>query len=470
MCSQHKDREQRKNSPGNLYTKRLGRTLKAHRRHKGVTRKLVKGRLLDFLRERGDEPGWDQFRALVDRGVIELEERGLAGQTVYMPDVQLLADAYHIPELMLDPARSKPVERSMSIYGSPDFLQLEQEDALFYGDGTQYFIPESQICETESIAIVRLRLDGGEMRLKQKKDSPAHSDSHSHPGEEILFVEDGELEMRFVESGLYTRLGKEDFIHFDASLGHGAWNLSPHASTCSIVRFYRPEHLSHRATYVHTRTRTSNTAPSNDKGRVKQREVLNRRAFASFLKLLNSDRFRGSGRKRSLSELIDRAKEKGSLFSRSKLDRIQRGQTRVLEDELPELAEIYDIEPIALYDFLVPDFNSAVSVHGLDDMNRIEADFLPEGVSYWLPRRRLGSSKTMIAVLTLEPNCATRPNRHPGQEIISVLGGDEVELQLGAERAKVKKGCLAHYWSYSKHSVQNVGDKPAKILCMKMIC
>jgi hypothetical protein len=74
----------------------------------------------------------------------------------------------------------------------------------------------------------------------------------------------------------------------------------------------------------------------------------------------------------------------------------------------------------------------------------------------------------MIALLTTEPNRGTKPNR-PGQGIITLLEG-QVRLQSGADLAKLDKDYCAHYGRYEDHSAWNIGDKPAKILCIKIVC
>jgi quercetin dioxygenase-like cupin family protein len=197
--------------------------------------------------------------------------------------------------------------------------------------------------------------------------------------------------------------------------------------------------------------------------------VVDRQAFGRFLKLLCSERLRGVGKGLSLTQLAIRAGESKYSFSRSKLDRILSGQSPVAEEDLPKLAELCEVEPMALYDFLLPDFHSAIAVHGQDDMDKVKAPFLPEGVTYWLPRRRLAHSETMIALLTLEPNRGTKANRHPGQEILVLLEG-QVRVRLGADDWLLEKGFCAHYESNAEHTAWNVGKETAKLLCIKIIC
>jgi quercetin dioxygenase-like cupin family protein len=470
-------------SPGKLYTKRLGQILKDHRRLNRLTRRVVQKTLLQLLTKHRREREWAAFCALVvpahKGSILKLEERASDEDTITIPDVQLLARAYQIPELMLDPARSELSERPLSVYGPCDFEQIAQGDIPFYGVGAQYSIPRSQMCGTENVAIVLLTLGHRECGAGGLSPALAHSDSHQHPGEEIVFLKKGgSVEIRFEESGLYARLGAGDLIHFDARLRHGAWNVAPQESESFIVRFYghpQDSALEEQTAEKDGYSQAAHAIPEQHDSQA-QREVVDRRAFGRFLRMICSERLRGKDEGFTLSQLADRAKkfsdrakDRQYSFSRSKLDRILRGQARVTEDDLPRLAKICDIEPMTLYNYLAPDVHSAIAVHGQADMDKVDKDVLPRGVAYWLPRRRLASSGMMIAFVTLERDCGTEPNRHPGQEIIVVLEG-EVGLRLGVHEEILKDRHCAHYGSRERHRVWNAGDKCAKFLCIKIIC
>lgn len=452
-----------KPSPGSLYRRRLGRILKMHREDQDITRKKVQSKILQLLEEHKGQAAWDQFRNLVDPdlgGLIEIEERGMTNEKVYLPDIQLLATAYGIPELMLDPARSLPLKGLISVGCADDFLEVSQEGVPFYGHKAKYSVPKSQLEGTENVAIVQLKFEE-EPSQRQKRSLPAHSDSHIHPGEEILYVERGEIEMRFEDTGLRSRLEAGSLIHFDARSKHSAWNLSPQGAQCFIIRFYRPETRATETVALAGTKALSKTATTLGE------EVLDGGGFGRFLQLMCSVRFRGQTAGRlSLSDLAKRT----ASFSRSKLDRIHRGEAQVLKRELRELAAIYEIEPMVLYNFLLPNFHTAIAVHGEEDMVKIREDFLPKGVAYRLPRRRLASSDMTIALLTLDrSSAATNPNHHPGQELIKPLKG-KVAIEFEGLSATVEEGQYAHYYSHLNHRAVNKGTESATVLSIRFIC
>lgn len=192
-------------------------------------------------------------------------------------------------------------------------------------------------------------------------------------------------------------------------------------------------------------------------------EVSDRVGFGRFLQLLCSEHVRGkTSGELSLSDLARRAKNE---FSRSYIDRIHHGEAPVHRDQLPKLAKIYEIEPMVLYNFLLPSFPYAI-IHSEEDMVEVHEKSLPEGVTYRLPRCRLASSDMTIAILTIKN--PTRPNHHPGLELIKTLEG-KVSIELGGIQAEIRRGQYAHFYSHMNHRVENVGREPAKILSIRFI-
>ncbi len=468
-----------------LYRKKLGAILKGHRELREMNRRDVQTKLLKLLdkREEQGESGWDEFRALVDSkkggSLAELEDRGLAHATIKLPDIRILAEAYGIPGLLLDPARSKPVKTILSSFEISDFLEINQKHIPLYGSRTKYRVPPTQIAGSEKVSIVYLDLEATEPELW---NDPSHSDSHNHPGEEFVFSEEGTIEMRFEDTGLRCCLETNSFIHFDSRSRHSACNPRSKKARCFIIRFYRREVVpfpDNDGVMMAKRVRRKRAeATTREKGLADElpnslnsqvyREVIDRRGFGRFLQLLCSKDIRGDGTSLSLSELAKRSKEEGYSFNRSKLDRIHHGRAPVYENELEQLAKIYEIEPMALYNFLLPTFKPAISVHIKDYRDEIVAGFLPLGVKYKLPPRRLAGSNMMVALLSIDPNCATKPTHHPGQELIKPLRG-KVAIEFEDSRVKIKKGGYAHFRSHLNHRAVNTGKEPAAMLCIRFM-
>jgi quercetin dioxygenase-like cupin family protein len=468
-----------------LYRKKLGPILKGHRELHEIPRRKVQNKLLKLLdqREQKGESGWVEFRDLVDSkkggSLAELEDRGLAQATIRLPDIRILAEAYGIPGLLLDPARSKPVKTILSSFEISDFLEINQKNIPLYGSRTKYRFPPTQIDGSEKVSIVYLDLEATEPELWY---DPSHSDSHDHPGEEFVFSEEGTIEMRFDDTGLRCCLETNSFIHFDSRSRHSACNPGSKKARCFIIRFYEREiapfpdnngvvtakRLRRKPAEATTREKVIAEELTNSLNSQGYREVIDRRGFGRFLQLLCSKSIRGDGNSLSLSELAKRAKDEGYSFNRSKLDRIHHGRAPVYENELKQLAKIYEIEPMALYNFLLPTFKPAIAVHEKDYKDEIVAEFLPSGVKYKLPPRRLAGSNMMVALLSIDPNCATKPNHHPGQELIKPLRG-KVAIEFVDSRVKIKKGGYAHYRSHLNHRAVNMGKEPATMLCIRFM-
>jgi len=466
-------------SPAKLYRRRLARILKAERELHGVSRRKVHAALLRLVQERQSkgEPGWEKLSALVRDSLTEIEDRGSASSTIAVPDIRIFAEAYQMPGLLLDPARSEPVETVISSLTIKDFLAIEQKGIPQYGFRTQYRVPGRQLAGTENVAIVYLDMEGQQPQL-----CSSHSDAHEHPGEELLYVEDGIIEVRLEDSGLRCCLKRGSFIHFDSRSKHSASNLGSVPGRCFIIRFHQPQAVQRdevtgpsrgwgfprqRATATPRAKAPGPLIPQSQDSK-KSREVIDRSGFGRFLQFLCSKVARRDETSLSLSELANRAKDEGYSFSRPKLDRIHHGLAPVCEDELVQLAMIYEIEPMVFYNFLLPTFKPAVAVHADDEMVKIDAPFLPPGVTYWLPPRRLAGSNMMITKLKIDPKSATKPNHHPGQELVKLLAG-KVAIESGHSRVEIKKGGYAHFRSHFNHQAVNVGDEPATMLSIKFV-
>ncbi len=455
--------------PGGLHCRILGQILRMHRRLSGKTRKEVQLALLRFIDAYADPAGWAPFRALVDPklggSLGALEAHAFRAEKVFLPDILILSRAYGIPALMLDPARATSTHGNISTQHTDSFIKVSQKGVPFYGFGATYSVPKEQLEGTENIAIVHLGLDASPVIVDEdSKDAGLpHSDHHRHPGEELLYVESGSIDVRFGDTGLHSRLQAGSLIHFDSRLDHSAWNPNRQPAQCFIIRLYRPE---------------SRRPIADEMGWLFQEkldtgeEVLDRLGLGRFLATLCSENMRGpSSGGLTLDALARRAAQEDYPFSRSKLARIHYGKSEVLRSELTQLARIYEVEPMILYNFLLPYYQHAIAVHGMADTKRFTREtekFLPEGVTYRLPFRRLASSEMMISLVTLKENVQTEVSRHAGWELIKPLEGD-VSIILGTTSSLVTEGSFAHFDSSHDHQAINKGKKPVTILSVRFI-
>src|SRR5689334_17567043 len=107
-----------------------------------------------------------------------------------LEDLEVLAQVYGIPRLMLDPLRVGPREATCLVQAFDQLLRIEPEGDVGYGVAAQYSIPGAKLAGTEDVALSHLVLAEG-----------GHTPIHAHPGDEFLFVLEGTVEVRLMDSG-----------------------------------------------------------------------------------------------------------------------------------------------------------------------------------------------------------------------------------------------------------------------------
>jgi hypothetical protein len=160
-----------------------------------------------------------------------------AVQNMPIPRVwaQLLARAYEIPPLMLDPLFSETCgpEIQCLVQSIHDFEDVTQSGSRFYGRGASYAIPPKKLATESDIGFGRLILEAAERRA-------SHSDYHEHPGSELmLLLSEGRIELRLEWSGVRIPIKQGEFVHFRSEMAHSGWNCSRKKATVFVIRFYQ---------------------------------------------------------------------------------------------------------------------------------------------------------------------------------------------------------------------------------------
>lgn len=442
--------------------RRLSRLLKAFRQRRGEPRQAVELRLPDRLKGLESPRSRDELFLSVT-------------------DLHEIAKAYDVHRLMLDPLLTRPESGPVVVGRCSEFMNVSQlPGETHLGVSATYTIPQASLKDTDDVAFVHLTLGEG-----------GYSDVHDHPGEELMYVRKGQIELRFMDSGQWTRLEKGAYCHFYSEQLHGAWNVGAGDAELFVIRFYQLAEFGTRLQVLHDLTelmkdlslgRTtkrsthllarviadmgSNVDPFGGGGTDRSgAEVLDRFGMGRFLRLVCSSRFQGGEKSLSLKELEGLGVPG---FTRSKIDRLHNGLAPVRRDELPSLEALYGVPAFLFFNYLYPSFKNAISVR-LDDYAEVPRDFITsEGVTYSVPRRRLSDTDLALARVVLKPGASTPPNRHPGHELILVLRG-EVGVRAGGSAGAIVLAAnqYAHYSSVASHRVENVGRHVAEFIAVR---
>jgi len=462
----------------------LARMLADFRRLYGVSRATVQTELVKFMEKYRTERAWDRFLKLAHPqfggSLTKLESPARDKEPVVLPDIEPLVQAYNAQPLMFISLLSEPkLDKYLAYNLSRDFMRVGKKAGAQYGVGARYWIPKTTLRVVDNISIVYHELD------PKKKSGPTHSVRHKHPGDELIYIEEGSVEIWLENMGLRVKLDEGDFIQFDAEQLHSAWNYSNVAARMFIVRFVQPhsgtrlnffkelkasKHSDRFKKRIIEETRSSVWSKIERQQAGKAKEIYDRYGLGRFLELVSSESFRGTERvKLTFDELYNRSKAAGYDCSRSKLARLQYGETQIKKKEIPILAKIYDIESILLYDFLFPAFKYAIAVRKEDMRIVPEQSKIMEDVVYKVPCRRLAHSDVTIAVVELKPRASTVMNRHPGCELLRVAKG-EVAVELdNKSHPPINEGEYAYYCSRFDHRVYNTGEVPAEVLFIRFL-
>lgn len=381
-------------------------------------------------------------------------------------DIYRIADAYHIPRLMLDPLFSTKSHNPF-VQGSLDQFEPAKHTTTRRECNAKYRVPHVRLHSTDT-AFVLL-------------DLPAHGDHsiyHSHCGDELMYVLSGCIEVRFQNSGMRTTIPAHGYIHFYAEQPHGAWNVGAGPAQVLVIRFYQlfnPGVRHEISDAILRACKASTPLPAPVLSELASRErvedfntsasVGNVRDHLGLLRLLK--RIRGDAH----TPYIDLGKESNTSATTAyrRMHPPPGTVPRITKDNLQAYAKANNIAPLLLYDFLYPAVSNGVVVRSTKHaMQPIESTFIGrEGVTYSVPRRHLADSDIAISVLRLAPNASTPRNQHPGQELLIPLSGRlRVQLESDVLLDSANRQYI-HFDSEIDHEVFNAGDNSAEVFVVR---
>jgi quercetin dioxygenase-like cupin family protein len=426
---------------------------------------------------------FDDFFRQISNNKPRLSLAEMRGLTTYMG----------IHPLMLDPLLSEPYTGDGLELSLSDFILPEVPPDESHGLNAHYAVPPKRFSDTDA-SFIFLKLDGD-----------GRSDVHHHPGDELMFVVEGEIEVRLHDSGLRVGLKQGEVSHFHAEQTHSAVNVSKDKPAyIFIIRFYQmlatpsPRMPRTRQQMRENLRRVlggmKGELTASAKGWVLQ-ALANRSVddlkeqthtvIRDRLGLARMIRILPNPQRRAESEFLNRigiALNKKYRKLDDLLNDLEIGELMVSDEVLRDLSGLYrDVYDLLFLRFLFPGVPGAMVFRPDDREDGIDVAQLklknlvaiPEGVAYTLPRRSLSCSDIAISLLALKPEKGTRWNQHPGYELLLPLEG-EAEIQLGHDRKRppyrisADEGRLAHYHSEKLHRVSNpASDMAARILVIR---
>jgi quercetin dioxygenase-like cupin family protein len=472
----------------------LAQVLQAIRRSRRESPETVAANLSSIVKRKANEQKneWSASAELLgSRGIESLESSTDGFTTIHFADLKLLADAYGIHRLLLDSLISEGTDDICEVQAFDEFINVGDMVTVEYGEHAKYRVPARRLTDAPHIAIVDLSIDPG-----------GRSDVHWHPGDELIFVRQGSVDITVGEYEMRARLNAGDYIHFYAEQEHCAVNAGAEQAELFIVRILPAKCRVDFHDWLRTfSSRIKGHGKSNSQSSgyalavrdladyIVPHRFNDQELWHDWEDMPVSDRL-GLGRFLirwcgywkesgiSLDELAVLGARKG--FNRSRLHRVHYGLAPVKGIDLLTIAEIYRIEPVLLFEFLIPTSglvvvvrqspNLVTSQREFLDLHEIAAPFVPNDmVSYRVPFRRLAETETSIALLRLAPGGQTPDNRHPGHEIILPLEG-KMEIRFGTTHTALdssSKVC-AQFHSGRRHRLVNVGDATAQALVIRV--
>ena len=196
----------------------LGELLSVHRRRRGVSLRDIQERarsLAGLPRNLGRSTSY----------FSNLE----AGRTRIRPDwLEHLAKIYEIDGLLMMLNLPEPVSQAVQLDIRADFRDAPWQDSRT--KGAEYAIPRYRLANSDLVLVFLTLKPGGRSRQ-----------DHSHPGDEVVKVERGEVALVFPQwprDGCERYLRTGQLLHFDSSLEHYVQNRGKRAAKLFIVRRY----------------------------------------------------------------------------------------------------------------------------------------------------------------------------------------------------------------------------------------
>ncbi len=381
-------------------------------------------------------------------------------------DLDAIGELFDISSLLLDPLLSESVSGdSLTLDFNRDFSMIHRSKRR--GKEATYLTPHRRLEGTDA-AFVRLMLP-----------SKGESDKHEHPGDEIIWVESGEIELQFELSGINVTLRESDLVHFYAEHRHKVVAKKP--ARCFIIRFYQ---IGSENTRQFLWQALEAMLSGSDGGRF---TTLKNEARAWIHEILPTYR-KENGEVNDLLGLARFLLRWRDFHRQSDDDRGPIDETAVTKLEnallgagdqacLRDVAQSYGVKEFLLHSY------RARAVPGLivlrqQDFKKLSSDQAArlfqnakQGVEYSLPWRNLSCADMSLAKVTLQPGGTTGPNFHPGFEANLILSGEVAlvfdEEHSPAETMSRSAGQLCHFNSARTHRIENRGSSPAEFLVFR---
>jgi quercetin dioxygenase-like cupin family protein len=453
-------------------------------------------------------------RARVYRAVDQAMARAASSPD----DLTALADAAGLGRLMIEAAICSTYDdcprAAQSLSPKAGDVRELHGGLHELGDKIRYHVPTQ-------------RLKGADVHLVYSLIEPrGYSVFHCHPGDELMLVLQGSVLAELRESGISVSLQRGDLLHFYAEQAHAARNTGDQVAELLIMRFYQSSDTSARDEVVRDieqvvregcrpgaavkellrslreeMTWAGAAGPSVASG--EPLLVSDPVGLGRLLRQLQHVEFRGNRGHLPLDVLAKRAKERlaaesgGMLMSRlatrNGVYRLHHGELEVPVDGLTVLAELYEVSPMLFWNFVARSLRPAVVVRGSTLFGPSAHDpVLPfherpdfrvgrglsaspgQDIEFHVPCRRLAGSDVAAQFVCLGPGTESRPNAHPGSELLMPLFGKPIQVTV--ERDGAKPDCFEldpakrqylHFASRCRHVVENRGDSPATVFVVR---
>jgi len=380
-------------------------------------------------------------------------------------DLDAIGELFGISSLLLDPLLSEEHSGdSLTLDFNRDFSPIPRSKNR--GKNATYSTAHRRLGGTDA-AFVRLELDAW-----------GESDNHEHLGDEMIWVESGEIEIHFELSGVSMTMKKHDLIHFYAEHRHRVV-AKKRSTKCFIIRFYQLG--SERTRQFLWRAVEGLLAASGDS----KYEALRHEARAWMQEMSPSYRKKEELELERIQDVLGLARflmrcrsvhhESGSARldneTKQKLESARLAPTDRIS--FKEVAEAYGVEEFLLHSYCARAVPGMIVLRDApSDFRQIAGLFAGEeaNVDFYLPIRNLSCADMSLAKVVLKAGSTTGRNHHPGYEAILMVSGEVSVFFEGDTPENVissEDGRLCHFNSARTHRIVNTGSEPAEFLVIR---
>ena len=439
--------------------------------------------------------------------LASLEEGDPEGHNWHRGDLSLeevtaALNAYGMSELMVDHLRVEKHSKHIVRHVIDDFAP-HSADKL--GNNAQYFFPKEILENRDRAKLLGSRKepypDGFPVRvlLPQPGD---FSQSHEHPGEEILLCLKGRIKIQFDHLNTFVELGQNDYAHFYADQKHTAINVGNGEAEMFVLRAYLLASSPRRKLYESAEQfEGALLKPERvEDVNVSRLRRLYRAGAGAWLKqtlgTLNARtkelpsiadpiglarQLRAMGYK--TKDLLDRAiklkedKKLKEIYGKRKYDQFCSGflERDANIDDLNHLAKLCALPPPLLYCFLFARVPAVSAIRYGNDLRTAPGNPppLPNKIEYRYPKHNLADSGLTITYLEMPKRSASEWNNHSGSELCLPISGGNIRIELNAhgevptETIGSNPAGYLHYCSHFPHRLYNDGDQPASVFVVR---